>query len=653
MAEPYDESQPSLELRTAPLPRTWVVAIVMVIAVATGGAFSALVRYDLVGFGHLPRSAIFMCFWLLLLNAVWVRLTGRRPFETRQLVYIFIAVMVMSGFPGQQLVTYLYIGLIGAQHHASPENKYVETFFEYIPQWLVPSLDPDSPAIRWAFYGMPPGQTLPWHQWVIPLAVWTPYILALLMLGATATALLRRRWADEEHMLFPLAHIPVEMLTYDSEGARLPAVFRRWLFWAAFLVPVVMYSKNALHYYIPAIPETDLTPDIGMVFPGRPWNQLNWFPYHYYFEMMGITYLVSDEVAFSLWFFWIFRRLGGVFREMVGLTNHAEFFEHEGVGAYVFLALIYLWSARHSLAQIAERALWGRGGFDDSREPMSARMMLYGFFGSLAVIVLWGHAIGAAWWASLMLMAIYMVSIIVLSRIVSEAGVFAVWTPFGDQEKFIVRALGTKAVGARTITALSYMGYKIRDTASLTAGNVIQGYKMADLADLRPRMVWAMTAVALVVALFASHWPSLYAIYSRTVPGLGWWPKGTGNALGSGIAQLILNNQPFKAGHFGNMALGAATVVFLNFMRQRFLWWPFHPLGFTAIMGPQFMGDRYGFSIFIGWLVRRLTTRFGGFTAYRTGRAAAVGIIVGNAVVLLLWTIVHYFHPISGVLIIE
>jgi hypothetical protein len=162
--------------QAAPLARTWVTALLLVIAVATGGAFSALVRYDLVGFGHLPRSAVFVCFLLLLLNAGWVRATGRRVFESAQLIFVFIAVMVMSGFPGQQLVTYLYIGLVGCQHYATPENKYVATFFEHIPRWLVPSLNPDHPAVRWAFYGLPGGQSIPWRDWVVPLAVWTPYI---------------------------------------------------------------------------------------------------------------------------------------------------------------------------------------------------------------------------------------------------------------------------------------------------------------------------------------------------------------------------------------------------------------------------------------------------------------------------------------------
>lgn len=639
--------------RVRPTKTTWVVSILCVAAVAAGGAFSALVRYDLVGFGHLPRSAVFLCFVLLMVNAGLKRLLGRRVLGSEQLLFVFIAVMVMSGFPGQQLVTYLYIGLVGCQHYATAENKYAETFFDYIPRWLVPSMDPDSPSVRWAFYGLPPGQSIPWQEWILPLAAWTPYLLALLLLSATAVALLKRRWADEEHMVFPLAQIPVEMLTYDREEALLPGVFRGWLFWAAFTIPAVLYSKNALHHYVPGIPETDLTPDIGVVFGGRPWNMLNYFPYHYYFEMLGITYLVSDEVSFSLWFFWIFRRLGAVFRETLGQGNHADFFTHQGLGAYTLLALIYVWSARHSLRDIARRAVFGDGPYDDSAQAMSARLMLLGFWGSLLTIVVWGHAIGATWWNALALIGCYLISIVVLTRIVSEAGVFAVWTPFGNQEALLVKVLGTGAIGPRAITALSYMGYKIKDTASLSAGNIMQGYKIADFGWLQARQVALLIGVALVVGLFCSHAPSLYAIYSRSIPGLGWWPKGSGNALGQGISQLILANKPFTAGNYGNMALGAVTVVFLNFMRQRFLWWPFHPLGYTALMGPQYMGDRYGFSIFLGWLLRRLVGKLGGFSAYQTGRVAAIGMIVGNAVVLLSWSIVHYFHPISTVLIIE
>ena len=171
----------------------------------------------------------------------------------------------MAGFPGQQLVTYLYQALISVPHYATPENKYEQTFFDYIPEWIVCSKDPDSPVIAWAFEGLPAGAGIPWGAWVQPLVLWTPYILALLLLQATLAAAFRRRWADDEHMLFPLARVPVEMVTYTNDGEMMPSVFRSWLFWIAFGIPVFFYTKNALHHYWPIIPETDLMATIADV----------------------------------------------------------------------------------------------------------------------------------------------------------------------------------------------------------------------------------------------------------------------------------------------------------------------------------------------------------------------------------------------------
>jgi len=640
------------EERQALLARTAIVALVFAVAVAAGGAFSALVRYDLVGFGHLPRAAVYCVFALLLVNALSLKIVRRRLFSTAQLCFVYIAILVMAGFPGQQLVTYLYLGGISSQHYATPENKFEQTFFRDIQPWLVPSKDPSSHAVAWAFEGLPAGAKIPWQPWVKPLLAWTPYILALLMLQACLAAAFRRRWADDEHMLFPLARVPVEMVTYTGQRDLLPGVFRRPLFWVAFLVPVFCYSKNALHYYFPAIPRTDLMPTIQVVFTSRPWTQLNYFPYYYYFEMMGVAYLIADDIGGSLWFFWVARRLMMVARDAMGIAEMQEFFQQQGIGAYLLIAGAYVWMARHRLKQVVTKALFNAPEVDDSTEPLSYRMVFFGLLGSLLVILLWGKAAGADLWLTLLMMILYGVSILVLSRLVAESGVFAVWTPIGPQS-VIVRMLGSRTVGARNITAMGYMGWKIGDTASNTMANIFQGYRMIDLAWLKPRNVFWLMAASMVLSLFASHPPSLYAIYSHSVPGLGWWPSGAGFSLPQGISQLILNPLEFKPYDYWHMGLGAGIVLLIHLLRQRFLWWPFHPLGYAAIMGPQFMGDRYGFSIFLGWLVKKAVKHFGGHKAYNAIRPAAIGIIVGNAVVLLTWTIVHYFHPISGVLIIE
>ncbi len=421
------------------LPKTGLVALLFAAAVAAGGAFSALVRYDLVGFGHLPRAAVYAVFLLLAINAVTLKTVRRRLFSTAQLCFVYIAVLVMAGFPGQQLVTYLYLGFISSQHYATPENKYEQTFFDHIQPWMVPSKDPDSPAVDWAFKGLPPGAQIPWRPWVSPLLLWTPYILALLMLQACLAAAFRRRWADDEHMLFPLARVPVEMVTYAGRNEFVPTVFRRPLFWVAFMVPVYFYTKNALHHYFPAIPETDLTPTIEVVFTTRPWTELNYLPHHYYFEMMGVTYLIADDMGGSLWFFWLARRLARVARNAMGITEQQEFFTHQGVGAYLLIAGAYVWAARHRLREIARKALANDPKVDDAAEPIPYRLLFFGFFGSLLVILIWGKAAGADLWVTALMMVLYVASILVLSRLVAESGVFAVWTPISPPHDVIVR----------------------------------------------------------------------------------------------------------------------------------------------------------------------------------------------------------------------
>ena len=65
------------------------------------------------------------------------------------------------------------------------------------------------------------------------------------------------------------------------------------------------------------------------------------------------------------------------------------------------------------------------------------------------------------------------------------------------------------------------------------------------------------------------------------------------------------------------------------------------------------MMDRYGFSIFIGWLFKYFVLKYGGVGTHNRLRPAAFGIIAGNAVILLFFTIYSFFSPMDGVLVIE
>jgi len=636
-------------------PLTVVASLAFVAAVAAGGAFSALVNYDLVGFGHLPRAAVFCCLILIAVNAVLSRLRAKRLFSTAQLAFVYIAVLVMAGFPGQQLVTYLYLGMIGSQYYSlASGNEYATEVLPHLKSWMVPDLDPESPAISWAFHGLPYHASVPWQPWVTPLLAWTPLVFALLLLQVSVASLLRKRW-DEERLTYPLAQAPVEFIRYASGRAAVPELMRSKLFWAMFLIPVVVHTKNAFHFQNPYIGEWNLQKNIGVIFGQPPWSYFDNLPLFVYFECMGATYMIPVATGFSLWFFWLLRRFIYVYRTQRGLINHDAYLKYQGLGAYTFLAGLCVWGARHTLRQAVSETLSRDARRDDSAEPMPPRLAVWGVLVSFVVIVGWGMAAGGSPLATFLLALFYVIALIVLSRLVAESGLYAIWTPFDPPQEVVAKLWPQKAgLPNAIVTPLCYMGWKTQDLASATMANVMQGYKVGELVGLRPRSVLWVMAASLFVAYFASHPSSLYALYSNGVYGLGWWPRGAAESVPRQIHDYTAARTAFtwSEGYVG-MVHGAIIVGGLYLLRTFYHQLPFQPFAYAAALGPQFMMDRYGFSIFCGWLVKYLVLKYGGVGTHNKVRPAALGLIAGNSFILLFWTIVHYFRPIEGVLVIE
>jgi hypothetical protein len=59
-----------------------------------------------------------------------------------------------------------------------------------------------------------------------------------------------------------------------------------------------------------------------------------------------------------------------------------------------------------------------------------------------------------------------------------------------------------------------------------------------------------------------------------------------------------------------------------------FWWWPLHPVGYLVanVWGAQW----WWMPLFIGWLLKSLTIRYGGLRLYQRMMPVAVGIIVGD-----------------------
>jgi hypothetical protein len=73
---------------------------------------------------------------------------------------------------------------------------------------------------------------------------------------------------------------------------------------------------------------------------------------------------------------------------------------------------------------------------------------------------------------------------------------------------------------------------------------------------------------------------------------------------------------------------GAAVMSLLTFLKYRFPWWPFHPVGFA--LGGTGTSVRYTvFSVFIAWAIKFLILRIGGAALYRKYSPFFLGVLIG------------------------
>ncbi len=125
------------------------------------------------------------------------------------------------------------------------------------------------------------------------------------------------------------------------------------------------------------------------------------------------------------------------------------------------------------------------------------------------------------------------------------------------------------------------------------------------------------------------------------------WLNGQLRANGSQTFELITNPSKLDLNGTIAMAAGAAVTFALGFMRLRFWWWPFHPIGYLA----AFCWGMHWYSqpFFLGWALKSVAIRYGGLPLFRRTVPLAIGLIVGDFVSQGAWVLVLSILRASGV----
>jgi hypothetical protein len=625
------------------------LAFLLVIAFTVGGCFPVFLRYENIGTGYLPRGAVVLLLALIAGNALVRRFKGLRirPLSARELLLIFLLLMVVGAIAGQEFAQHFYLDLIGLVYYATPDIVAPNLYLDHLNPMLVPSKDPRGSVAVWAHEGLPPGGAMPWRAWVRPLVVWTPFLLAVYWMVLTFAAALAWRWEREEKLPYPLMSVPLEVAEEEPHNAA--PLLRHWPTWIAFALPCIHYTLQGLNGYWPEVPCISLDPPSKLRFTG-PMAAFNGTLLWLRMDMVGVTYLLAAEVGFSLWFFFLFRRVQQFARLSIGInTGEYQFFRLQTIGGYLLLAGALLYSARGHLRRVLSVAIGTlrRGPADADRgEPY--RLAVFGFLGAFVFAVCWCAYFGMSPWLAMAQYVFFPLVGMVVARVICEAGMLIYAAPLGGYTAGFNEALFTiispQRLGPMNVTLMTMTSWcQIRSTATQNPAAVFQGYRLSSDANIPRGRIMLLAIAAIAVSILTCHLLAPWIIYHWSVPKLAAWCSATGLGTARGIRSTITQSVPMTPMDWLAIGLGAATVWGLFAMRRRFVWWPLHPLGFVTWLSWPI--ERYWSSIFIGWLIKTVIVRLGGYRTFRRLRPVAFGLILGMNVIFVVWLIVHMIWP--------
>ncbi len=642
------EAGPAAVRRPSAFSRRAVVAGVLAsLLIGFGCPYATFVlKGSYVDLDFSTPGAIFLLFLLTaLVNNALGRVRRSWALTPGECLSVYTMMLVASAVQTMGLSGQLMSIITAPHYYATAENSWDRLLQPYLNPWLAPQSES---AIRYFYEGLPPGARIPWGEWARPLAVWTPFLLALYFVMICVMVILRKQWVENERLIYPLTALPLEMVAEGDAGRTAP-LYRNAVMWIGFAVPLVFGTLSGLKHYYPTVP----APSTYWAF--TTFRQTQSLVLRISFPMVGFFYLVEQQTAFSLWFFnllfFVLRGIMNVYK--IGMTENlgiygapSPVFAHLGMGAFVFLVLGGLRTARWHLRDVLARAFHDAPGVDDRNEVMSYRAAFWGMVVGLAFMVGWLQWSGMALWLAACFLGVAMILFVGLTRIVAESGMAEAVAPT-IAPGVLVSALGAPAIGPRGLMSICMTYVWCSDVRTFVMASAANGLKLAEHTEARKRPLLGLMLLA--VAVSAPLSVALTMIWAYRIGGVSmnsWFFEGGPTAPLRWVQSQFLTPQGASLAGWLLTLLGTGLMALLNLMRQRFLWWPFHPLGFA--LAAVWIMDQQWLTIFVSWLLKTAIMRYGGVKTYRRMRAFFLGLILGQFCTNGLWLVIDQLAGGTG-----
>lgn len=602
-----------------------------------------------IGFLQFPPAALGMLLLSVAVNRIIKLLNVRWGLNASDLTVIYCMLLVAAMISSHGLVEKWIPSLVAPKYFG---GDWEGRFDAHIPPRLVPydPTNPDrQPVADWYYERVPAGGTIPWQPWVVPLLNWGIFIALFVFGYLCLTVILRRQWADNERISFPLTQLPLE-IARDEDGH---TFFRNPLLWLGVVLPVGVYGTKALHQAQPSIPDIAMTWDMGTLGLGPPWDAAYCTYFNLSFAAVGFFFLLPTDILFSIWFFFLLSRVQMITAAAYNLPRPGMsvfplpvFIAYQTIGAYVVLIGYFLLMARPYLKRIWDAANGGEQ-VDDSREFLSYPVAVWGLLGSIAASALWLWLAGMSLWLAVLEMVVSLLVIaVVMARATSEAGLLMTETTFLPSDLCRMFA-PLHTLGPTNLTLLALVDHVLpRDQRGLLLAGMLDSTRLADATPLRRRPFAGSIILGVVVAIVVAVGLNIYLPYNLGAVRMD-------AEMEQAHAKMMLNYYaPYlKPGTLESpgatvqmlpaFCVGVVITILLTRLRAAFFWWPLHPLGY-ALSG-SWGTIEFWFPCFMAWVLKALTMRYGGMKLFVRARPFFLGLVLGEFGMMALLVLLNVF----------
>ncbi len=590
-------------------------------------------------------NAITILFILVLLNNALNRFIPTQALQQRELLTIYAMLATSTALNGTDMIKCLVSLLANGSWYATPENDWDNLFGGYLLGWLTIQ---DRQVLR----GYYEGQSTLYiptfiRLWLPRTLIWSGFIVVLIFVMLCINTLLRKQWVRNERLTYPVAQLPFEMTT-----APLPSVsgdrttfFSNRLMWIGFAIAGLVGLINQGHLSYPILPGLPVHAfNFGQYFTTRPWNAMRNMYRTFYPFAIGLSYLMPLDLIVSTWVFHLFWQVERITGSAMGLMALPQFpYQDAQVrGGWMGLLIFAMWMGRRYFLDVIREVFKGTRE-DTSGGPMTYRGAVLGIMVGVVLLVTFCYYAGMSIGIMLSFFALYFAFLTALTRIRAELGPPMQTLSGATPDYILLTTLGSRRIGPRNLTGFGLLHWITGSSGRENPMPIqLEAFKFAERTHHTPNGLIFAILLAAGIGGLSGFWAYLHDAYKVGVESYPerTWAASVGFRVLESRMQAPTDWQPVEVLF---AVIGFLFTALLSVMRIRFLWWPFHPVGY--VISGSWETGRIWIPLIIASTVKWATLRFTGINGYRRSIPFFFGLILGDFVVgSLLATIGVIFH---------